>query len=90
VCVPALDEIRKITDLNLEPLPMPDVKPCLSVQPEYTGNNEEFMDFQQRKYRQVNDVEVERIDALNECQICYKDFPNMKKKLYQTDKLTLE
>jgi len=90
VCVPALHEIRKITELNLEALPMHDVKPCLSLKPECAGKKEAFIDFKRGDCKQVNNVEVERIATLNECQICYKDFPNMKEKLYQADKLNLE
>jgi len=87
--VPALNEIRKITDFNREAVPMPDVKPCLPVEPEFSGNKKEFIDFERGDCRQVNDVEVERIAAVNESQICCMDFPNMEK-FYQADKLNLK
>merc|ERR1719397_612549 len=88
--VPALKSIRKITDFNSEELPMPDVKPCLPLWPECTGNKEEFIDFKLGDCSQVNDVEVERIAALNESQICHKGFLNTKEKFSSADKLNLE
>jgi len=88
--IPALNEYRKIMDLNLDALPMPDVQSRLSFEPECTGKKEEFMDFKLGYSRQVNDVEMERIAALNESQTCHEDFPNMKEKLDRVDKLNLE
>jgi len=90
IYVPALNVFRKSTDFNLEELPVPDVKPCLRLEPQCIGNKEEFIDFKLGDCGQVNDVEVERIAALNDSHICYKNFPNMKEKFNQADKLNLE
>jgi len=90
VYIPALNESREITAFNLDALPTTDVKPCLSSESECTGKKGEFIDFKLWNCTQVHDGELERIAALNESSICYEDFPNMKEKPYQADKLNLE
>jgi len=87
---PGCKEIRPKTDFNLDALPLSDVKPCLSFEPEFTGKKGEFIDFNQGYCRQVNGFELQRTDALNKSQICYEDFPNMKIKLDEADKQNLE
>jgi len=90
MCDPDFKEIKQKTDFNLEVLPLSEVKPCLSFKPEWTGKKGEFIDFKQGYCRQVNDFELERIDAVIKSQICYEDFPNMKMKLDEADKLNLD
>jgi len=87
---PDCKEIRQKTDFNLEALPMSNSKASPSFEPECTGKNGEFIDFKPGYCRQVNDLELERIDAVNKSQICHEDFHNMKEKLDEADKLNLE
>lgn len=86
---PDCKEIRQRTDFNLEALPMSNSEPSPSFEPECTGKNEEFIDFKPGYCRQVNGLELERIDAVNKSQICHEDIPNMKEKLDEADKLNL-
>jgi len=74
-------------DCDLEALPVPDVKPCLSFEPECTGRKEELVDFRQGYFRQVNDVELDRIAAIDEGEICYENIPNTLEKLDKVVKL---
>jgi len=71
-------------------MPLSDLKPCLSYEPECTGKKGEFIDFNQGYGRRVNNFELERTDALNKSLICYEDFPNIKMKLDEVDKLNME
>jgi len=87
---PVCKEVRQKTNLNLEALPLSDVKPCLAFEPECTSKKGEFIDFKQEYCRQANDLELGRTDALYETQTCFEDFPNMKTKHDEADKLNLE
>jgi len=87
---PDCKEIRQKTNFNLVALPMSNLKPSPSFWPECARKKGEFIDFKMGYCRQVNDFELERIDAVNKSQICHEDFPNMKEKLDEADKLNLE
>merc|ERR550534_582935 len=88
--VPEWDEIRRSLDFDLEALVIPDVKSYVSLEPESTGETEEFTDLKQGYYRQVNHVELEEAVSVNGSQIYYKDFPNTKKKLEKLDTMNLQ
>jgi len=88
--VPAYDEIRRSLDFDQEALVIPDVKSYVSLEPESTGETEEFTDFKQGYYRQANHIELEEAVSVNESQINYKDFPNTEEKLEKSDTMNLQ
>jgi len=83
--VPEYDDMRRSLDFDLAALVIPDVKSWVSLEPECTGETDEFTDFKPGYFRQVNHVELEEAVSVNKSQIYNKDFPNTKDKLEKPD-----
>jgi len=88
--VPEYDEMRKSLDFDLEALVIPDVNSYILLEPDCTGETEEFTDFKPGYCRQANHVELSEAVLINESQTNFKDFPKTKEKLEKSDTNNLQ